>query len=1223
MPSQLKWARPMPEITSPIDSGPIAAGSATARPINAGSANVDDATARQVRAADPKATTWLSANAGSGKTRVLTDRVARLLLNGVEPQHILCLTYTKAAASEMQNRLFRRLGQWAMKADDDLRADLLALGEFGAGTGDITAADQTAADQPAAGLSRDRLAQARRLFARAIETPGGLRILTIHSFCASLLRRFPLEAGVSPQFSEMDDRAARMLREDIVEELALTQPLLMQDLARHYSGEDFGALLAEIAQHRARFAGPLEPDTAVAALGGRPGDSGAQLLAEVILGDEADLVARILPVLQQGKTTDQKLAANLARLRWGAAGMSLISALEGLFLTGANTKEPFSAKVGSLPTKDTRARLEALDLERLEQLMRRVEAARARRIALLAAEKTCVLHRFAAAFLPLYEARKASHGWLDFDDLIQRAKALLTDPSVAAWVLYRLDGGIDHILVDEAQDTGPDQWRVIELLAAEFTASEGAEPGTRTLFVVGDKKQSIYSFQGADVAAFDAKQAMFQSRFQAAGLGFQNERLEHSFRSSPAILSLVDATFAGRFPRALGADISHIAYRDAMPGRVDLWPLVAPADKADEGDWEDPVDLIADSHHAARLASDLASEIGRMIQSRTMISDQGVMRPCHAGDFLILVQRRSTVFDAIIAACKREGLPIAGADRLKLGAELAVRDIAALLSFLALPEDDLSLATALRSPLFGWSEAEIFDLAHQRPGYLWRALRDKTEAATASATAGDSLREPTTGEVATRTRMMLDDLRRSADFMRPYELIERLLTRWGGRARLIARLGTEAEDGIDELLSQALGYERNEVPSLTGFLTRLQTDDVDVKRQMEGEGHRIRVMTVHGSKGLEAPIVILPDTADRKPRERDELHILADGLPVWKTPAEASPPAMALARAARAEQTTDENLRLLYVALTRARCWLIICGAGEAKTEAAWYNLVSQGMQAVGARSIGSARLRWQFGDWPDASAQGAQGAQDTGSASDPATPVDQKLVDPKFADPKLADPLPADTVPSLPDWLFRPPLPAPVISKPLSPSDLGGAKILLAPGEEEGPDAAEAMRLGSLLHLLLERLPDIARADWPAFAESVFASEVLDEAVAVLSAPDCAAIFAPQMPGEVMPGEVMLAEVALTAPLGEARMIGTIDRLIIGPEHVLAVDFKSNRLVPSTVGEVPEGILRQMGAYGAALAAIYPERRIELAVLWTREARLMPLPHEIVSAALRRARAA
>ncbi|MFT4151764.1 MAG: double-strand break repair helicase AddA, partial [Paracoccaceae bacterium] len=878
----------------------------------------DDATERQVRAADPTATTWLSANAGSGKTRVLTDRVARLLLNGVEPQHILCLTYTKAAATEMQNRLFRRLGQWAMKPDPDLRADLLALGETG--------------------LTHDHLAQARRLFARAIETPGGLRIQTIHSFCATLLRRFPLEAGVSPQFMELDDRAARILREEIVEELALTRPDVMADLARPYTGEDFAGLMEEVGGHASRFVAPLDLAAARALFGASAADGIPAVLADVFLGGEAEWLAAMQPVLLSGGATDQKLAAALSALPLAAPDADTLAAMEGLFLTGAKAKEPFTAKIGSLPTKATRAALDPVALDRLENLMRRVELARPRRLALMAAEKTAVLHRFAAAFLPLYAARKAARGWLDFDDLIQRAKALLTDPSVAAWVLFRLDGGIDHILVDEAQDTSPDQWRVIELLAAEFTAGQGAQENPRTLFVVGDKKQSIYSFQGADVAAFDAKQAMFQSRFTQAELTFRTEKLEHSFRSSPAILSLVDATFGDRFPRALGEGIAHIAHKSALPGRVDLWPLIEKADKAEDEDWENPVDLITDSHHAARLAEAVAREIRTMIDDGVRIVDEGISRPCHAGDFLILVQRRSTVFAEIIDACKKAGLPIAGADRLKLGAELAVKDIAALLSFLALPEDDLSLATVLRSPLCGWTEGELYDLAQPRPGYLWQALRADA-------------RWP-------ETRAMLNDLRDRADYLRPFELIERALTRWDGRRRLIARLGAEAEDGIDELLSQALSYERSEVPSLTGFLTRLQTDDVDVKRQMESGGRRIRVMTVHGAKGLEAPIVILPDTADRKPRDNDEVHVLDGGAAVWKVAAEDAPPALAQARGRRAERTADENLRLLYVALTRARCWLIVCGAGEARTDAAWHSLVAAGMAAVGAQPGPAGRLR-------------------------------------------------------------------------------------------------------------------------------------------------------------------------------------------------------------------------------------------------------------------------
>ena len=811
------------------------------------------ASERQVQAASPAASTWLSANAGSGKTRVLTDRVARLLLGGVEPQHILCLTYTKAAATEMQNRLFRRLGEWAMKPDTALRDELAKLGE-------------------GARLDADTLAQARRLFARAIETPGGLRIQTIHSFCASLLRRFPLEAGVSPQFVELDDRTARLLRDDIIEELAETlAPDVIAEVARAWTGEDFSTLIQQITGNRAKFATPLTPDAARRLFGLKQGESTETLLADVFLGDEAAWIPDVITALHAKGGTDDKAANRLETLRFDSPTVSMLRELEGLFLFGKDAKknEPFTAKIGSFPTKDTRVALGPL-LDRLENLMRRVETARTTRIALHAMDRALTLHRFAAAFLPLYEQRKAQRGWLDFDDLITRASNLLTDQAVAAWVLFRLDGGIDHILVDEAQDTSPEQWRVIESLAAEFTAGSGARDVDRTLFVVGDKKQSIYSFQGADVAAFDEKQHSFGARFRAVERSFQSLELEHSFRSSPAILRVVDDTFGDRFPAALGGRSSHIAFWDAMPGRVDLWPLIEKADGKDEDDWRNPVDLITEEHHAARLAAQIADEIALMIHQGIAIPENGSSRPVHAGDFLILVQRRSDLFAEIIRACKARNLPIAGADRLKLGAELAVKDISALLAFLATPEDDLSLAAVLRSPLCGWTQAELYALAYPRNGYLWEALRDHASEHAA-------------------THDMLKDLRDQADFLRPYDLIERLLTRHDGRRRLLQRLGPEAEDGIDELLSQALAYERTDVPSLTGFLVWLSTDEVQVKRQMDSEGHRIRVMTVHGAKGLEAPIVILPDTCDTNPRERDEV-MEVDSTPVWRTPADESPP---------------------------------------------------------------------------------------------------------------------------------------------------------------------------------------------------------------------------------------------------------------------------------------------------------------------------------------------
>ena len=1091
------------------------------------------ASERQVQASMPGASTWLSANAGSGKTRVLTDRVARLLLKGVEPQHILCLTYTKAAATEMQNRLFKRLGEWAMLPVPDLRRSLAELGEAGV-------------------LDADLLAQARRLFARAIETPGGLRIQTIHSFCATLLRRFPLEAGVSPQFTELDDRTARLLRNEIVEELAEAGHPSIAEVARAWTGEDFGSLIGQIVGSRAKFETVLTQADARGLFGLAADETVETLLGRVFLGDEAVWMPAVIAAMRRGKPTDTKGAGRLADLDFNAPTLDLLTGCEELFLFGPDAKAPLGAKVDSFPTKDVRLAL-GETLDKLNDLMRRVEGARETRCALMAMERALTLHRFAAAFLPLYENRKAARGWLDFDDLITKARGVLTDPGVAAWVLFRLDGGIDHILVDEAQDTSPDQWRVIESLAAEFTAGRSARDVERTLFVVGDKKQSIYSFQGADVAAFDEKHGTFGAQFGAVGRMFQSLQLEHSFRSSPAILRVVDNTFGNRFPAALGDTVQHIAFRDAMPGRVDLWPLVEKAEKTADDDWRNPVDLITEEHHFARLAGQIADEIKALIDAGTSIPlADGTARAVHAGDFLILVQRRSELFAEIIRACKVRGLPIAGADRLKLGAELAVKDISALLAFLATPEDDLSLAAALRSPLFGFSEGQLYALAQPRKGYLWQELRGRAD------------------EFGP-THDVLRDLLDQADFLRPFDLIERALTRHDGRRKLLARLGAEAEDGIDELLSQALAYERTDVPSLTGFLTWLSTDEVEVKRQMDSEGSRIRVLTVHGAKGLEAPIVILPDTCDRKARERDEVFEVA-GRPVWKTNADASPAAITAARAARKDNEQAENLRLLYVALTRARVWLIVCGAGEAKSEGAWWKLVAEGLAASGTVALTGGRVRHAFADWPAPVARVVETVQTA----------------------------------SLPDWARRV---APEVARAervFSPSDLGGAKALAG----DGLDEAAAKERGTALHLLLEHLPEAVDAAVVAAAlvpDAPLRAELLAEAQGVLAAHP--ALFT---------GEA-LAEVPVTAELPFGRMLGTIDRLVIGPDHVLAVDYKSNRVVPKRAADVPEGILRQMGAYLAALEQIHRDKRVEVAVLWTRDASLMMLDRDIVREALAR----
>ncbi|NRB18207.1 MAG: double-strand break repair helicase AddA [Rhodobacteraceae bacterium] len=1110
----------------------------------------DAASEAQYRAARPDASTWLAANAGSGKTKVLTDRVARLLLRGVQPQHILCLTYTKAAASEMQNRLFKRLGEWAMLQDAQLIAALTELGAEEA-------------------TSPEGLSQARTLFARALETPGGLKIQTIHSFCSSLLRRFPLEAGVSPQFSEMEDRAATLLRAEITEDFAKgDQAHLVEALARHVTDSDFDALTTAISHRRAGFETPTDWADLLHLFDLPDGFDETALKALVFLGGEEQLIARTRDMLASGGTNDQKAALKLAAITHPT--LSDLPALESVLLTGASAKEPFSAKVGSFPTKKLRESHTSL-MDQLEPLMLRIEDARAKRLGLMAARKSHDLHQFAAVFVPEYSRRKQLRGWLDFDDLILKARQLLNDPAVAAWVLYRLDGGIDHILVDEAQDTSPVQWDVIEKLAQEFTSGEGARSDVeRTIFVVGDKKQSIYSFQGADPDAFDRMRAEFGSRLRDTGTELQDASLDFSFRSSAAILGLVDLVFQD-MPRAgFHKESLHRAFKSDLPGRVDLWPVVEKVDDKDERDWTDPMDRPGTRHHNVILAERIALSIKQMIDDGVTIPEDGatrgsfVRRPVHAGDFLILVQRRSDLFSEIIRACKAAHLPIAGADRLKVGAELAVKDLAALLSFLATPEDSLSLACALKSPIFGWSEQMLFDLAHRRTSkYLWTALRDR---------AADF---PVTMEI-------IGDLRNQTDFLRPFDLIERILTRHNGRKNLLGRLGPEAEDGINALLSQALAYERTDIPSLTGFLVWMQTDDLEIKRQMGAAGNMIRVMSVHGSKGLESPIVILPDTAKRR-APRDSEIMLADGTPIWKIPTAQMPAAMLASREAAQEKQQNERLRLLYVALTRAEKWLIVAAAGDLSKEGdSWYQMVQTALGDAGAVTLdtaGGPGLRLEHGDWDDLEFK----------------PLERTIRD----------------IPALPQLFSVAAAPYQPPPATLSPSDLGGAKAL--PGDQ-GLDEEQAKARGSRLHLLLEHLPAVPPENRAQVAQNLLRdcddqAELLAEATAVIQNPEMTAIFAPDT----------LAEVSVTAQLNSQRLHGIIDRLIVTPDRVIAVDFKSNATVPTNPAQCPEGVLRQMGAYAHALAQIYPDRQVETAIVWTRTATLMPLPHDLVSDALMR----
>lgn len=1100
------------------------------------------AQAAQRRAADPAGSVWVAANAGSGKTRVLTERVARLLLEGAPPQKILCLTYTKAAAAEMQSRLFGMLGGWAMMEEGALREQLRGL------TG---------------GEAPDDLDRARRLFAEALETPGGLKIQTIHAFCDSLLRRFPLEAGAPPSFRMLEGREQKALIAEIMDDLAGGQDF--RGIAALLNEDAVEALAQDVISNRDRFAGNWDEAAIAAAFNAAPPfDVDAARLAAIDALDDQALLAMIA-AYAAGTPTEQEKAKFL-RGAFEVKGVSLADAVVDKFLK--NDGDPYQGRW--LATKATMAaepNWEALT----NHLIDIAVAVREAKFAAIAANRTARLMRFGAALVERYEAAKVARALLDFDDLVAKAQALLTSSAMAQWALYRLDGGVDHILVDEAQDTSPEQWAVIKAIAEEFHAGLGAREGQRTLFVVGDEKQSIYSFQGAEPGEFDRMRRHFDDRFRAAETPMKAEALAASFRSAPAILSAVDAVFDGGAATGLSAagdPVAHLAFHDRRAGRVDLWPLVEPDEEIPDPDPWMPVDMPSKREPRAMLAGLVADHIADLLDSGARLPGDG--RKIAPGDIIILLQNRKPMMTPLIRGLKQRGVPVAGADRLMLTEELAVKDLLALLRFAATPDDDLTLAALLRSPLFDVDEEGLFTLAHNRDGTLWMALRD----------------------LDTREAEVLWKVRKQADYQRPYEILEHLLTQEGGRKRMLARLGPEAEDAIDELLAQALAYETVEPPSLEGFLGWMVRGDEEIKRDQEGAAGQVRVMTAHGAKGLEAPIVILPDTMRALREDRGRLakvEIAGEPRGAWKGRKGEEPALLAAAREAASQAQLEENRRLLYVAMTRAEDWLIVAGArGKQKTDMGetWYGMVESGLERAGA-AIAT--------DAAPAGLEGAVRRLETGGT------------------PRMDETAEADVVSGFgaPAWAFtRPPSARKTRLESVAASALGPANDGVVPVSALPPEIAR--RRGEAIHAALEvgaADPETIRRIFTAAAPDLpdnLISPAVQEAVAARALPEAACYFTPDA----------LAEAAISLTIDAKRFTGRIDRLVVGPDEVAFVDFKSDA-TPPPPGPPPPAYVAQLAVYRAALQQIYPDKSVVADILWTAVPRLDRIESSLLDKAL------
>ena len=1125
---------------------------------------IETANAEQRRASDPFTSAFVAASAGSGKTKLLTDRLLRLMLAGTAPDKILCLTYTKSAAAEMTIRLNRRLGEWVVMQRPLLERELRAL--------DVTPDDKT-------------LELARKLFADVLDLPGGMRIGTIHAFCQSLLRRFPLEAGLSPHFEVADDDDARLrlreAREAVLADAAQREAVFA--LAGETDEQAFAGLIAEIAGQQSEVLQRFEPQ-AIAAM--QRAALGAGETAYEALGLAAMQWPRELPVADALRRV--AAAGNPSGKDWAYPLLDWLSGTPEArwrrwedWVSGHFTTTGGRRKLDRLMGKGLAAEADAIARE-IDAECRRIEtvleALKAARLAALNAH----LAGLAVPILAREKAGKELAARLSYGDLVAFTGKLLIDPG-AAWILYKLDGGIDHLLLDEVQDTAPAQWEIADAIAAEFFAGLGAPEQNRSIFAVGDAKQSIFSFQGADLRSFEHYRQKFRERVTSAGARWLDGKLSVSFRTTAPVLALVDAVFAQGPARAgvcLGDEVlAHGVSRLGQAGEVTLWPLTKDAEPPALPNW-----AVAEAYQGAEsaktiLAREIALYIKTRLDSAAMLPSRG--RAATPGDFLILVRRRDALVGAITSALKGAGVPVAGLDRMVLTAPQAVSDLLALCDALLLPEDNLAFGQFLVSPLGGLSDESLMDLALERRGPLvatlyarhheradWRAAKEFFEA-----------------------------LRNKIDFLPPFALLSEALGVLGGRAKLLERLGAEAAEPIDELLTEALKFTQEQPGALQVFVHQLRQSGASIKREAEAGGDVVRIMTVHGAKGLQAPIVILPDTTSL-PDAKQKLFWLdvpqqpGMQVPVFCPRTALRPQAVAAAAAQMQAAQTEEYNRLLYVALTRAEDELIVCGAEGRKgvPQESWYECVKAGFSRLPDVLADTERLVFGCGQ------------------SAPRDRVSARAAAHVAALPGWAG--------AAPGWVSAPPAAETTRPERIAPSrgveDEAKRAIAASPlGVELGQARAAraaAMEKGRVVHALLQHLPDIPPASRRAAAGryiagltalALQAEKLTDAVLAILDDPALAPLFGPGS----------RAEVPLAGVVGDVEIGGLVDRLAVDASVVRIADYKTDRAPPEAIEAIPAGYLRQLAAYRSILMQIYPEKRVECLLIWTESARAMEVP--------------
>ena len=1176
----------------------------------------------QRQASNPAESVWVSASAGTGKTQVLTDRTLRLMLDGSKPDQILCLTFTRAAASVMTNRIRDVLGTWATCDQKTLEEKLTRLN----------------------GKKPDEktMARARQLFTEFLDS-GDLRIQTIHSFSQSLLRRFPIESGVPPYFDVMDDQT-------VAEELRIAQAEVLQQVglapdsplakavglvAPEVSEDDFINLISELTERRGQLMyifkenGGLEGtvDAVYKYLGATKGTTPKEMRALLAsdkglngLPPDVDALKRAAETLADGSPAEKQKARMLeAWLNHPEKRLEWFDEYKKIFLTSeGETRKRLTTKA----TEDAEGAMQ-------NEALRLIEGTEAIRT-LNVAQETESLLRLSEAILQNYERKKRSLNLLDYDDLVYRAGQMMQkDDRATSWMLQKLPGDLKHILIDEGQDTNPDQWQLVSAIVKEFFSGPGRKKNKdNTLFVVGDEKQSIFSFQRADPDEFASRKKEFEELVRKAGGKWREVEMTVAFRSSPAITQAVDAVFAnpaasdGLFhsDAAQEQKVKHNPFRSGQSGVVEVFPIEKQEDRPEVKPWELPLKMEGAADSSVDLANKIADQIKGWLDSGEKLEARD--RPINPADIVILVRRRSAFVDHMVRALKKRNIPVAGADRISLREQIVVMDLVALGEVLLFPKDEYKLACVLKSPLIGMTDQQLENLAIDRTTDLWETLKQKAA-------------DPAADKVYGAAYKYLETLQNQVGTERPYELYSSILltpcpaTGKSGMSSLYGRLGYEAEDPLVEFLNALEQFEKVHVPDLRGFLSWLEAGESEVKREvnLNPEHPRVHIMTVHGAKGLEAPIVILPDTigvpADN-PRARPKFLWPAGNrkVPLWTPHADMENRTFTRERELAELERDREFRRLLYVAMTRAGDRLYVYGEKDtAKNfDKSWYNLIRSGLEE-------HAKDKIEIVPVPEA------GVTTPATGSEPDAPVPTMI---RLSVPQTAKPVPDNVKPlekehvvGIPVWARTIPPIGQSALKNFRPShaktanDNISAPSPLSGNEGDEHDRTYKQDLGTAVHALLEFLPTLPAEEQEEAAREYLSKpalavkaddqkRVVKQVIAVLKDPEFGVLFGPNSRSEVSVSGFVEKD-------GQKQMFNAqIDRLVVSDKSVLIIDYKNSQHVPKDASEVSDDYITQLAAYKMAIQQIYPGKEIKCALLYTQEAKLIALPNDKMAEAIR-----